>query len=426
MSQLNEEDALQELARGFASMAIGDKFFKSLAQYLAKALAVDYIFIGELTHEKKHVRSIAFYAKDRIVDNIEYPLVGSLCEEVVKPNFCAYPSHVQELFPENKALKHFGVDSYVGTPLFDSYGNVLGLIYLMHSKPLDNLTKIESLLGIVAKRAELELEREQHERWLQQANQELEQRVARRTSALSKSEEALAQKMEQLQRMNDDLENFIYTASHDLKSPITNIEGLINVLTSKLSKEGWEDETTRGVLEMIRGSIGRFKGTIADLTQISKISQENGQVNGKVNVADTIEEVLLDMRREMEETGVQLVVAVKDCPQISFSKKNLKSVISNLLSNSIKYRALDRPAHIQVSCHQTLEYIVLSIQDNGLGIDETKKNKIFAMFTRLHTHVEGSGIGLYMVKKILENAAGRIKVESKVGEGSTFSAYFKK
>lgn len=377
---MNEEDALQELARGFASVTIGDKFFKSLAEYLAKALGVDYVFIGELTNEKKHVHSVAFYAIDKIVDNIDYPLIGSLCEEVVKPNFCAYPSHVQELFPENDALKHFGVDSYVGTPLFDSYGNVLGLIYLMHSKPLDNLAKIESLLKIVAKRAELELERERHERWLAQANQELEQRVARRTLALSKSEGVLAQKMEQLQRMNDDLENFIYTASHDLKAPITNIEGLIKLLTSKLSKQGWEDETTRGIMEMIHGSIGRFKGTIADLTQISKIGKENEKDARLINVADTIEELLVDMRREIEETGVQLVLALGECPEINFSKKNLKSVIYNLLSNAIKYRALDRPAHIEVSCHQTLEYVVLSIKDNGLGIEPQQTNKIFAMF----------------------------------------------
>jgi signal transduction histidine kinase len=279
---------------------------------------------------------------------------------------------------------------------------------------------------MVAKRAELELERERYERSLQQANQELEKRVVRRTFALSKSEQALAQKMEQLQRMNDDLENFIYTASHDLKAPITNIEGLIRVLTSKLSKEGWEDNTTRAIIDMVHGSIGRFKGTITDLTQISKIGKENRQATGLVNIADTIQEVLLDMKREMEETGVQLVIALKECPEICFSKKNLQSVIYNLLSNAIKYRALDRPSHIQVSCHQTLEYIVLSITDNGLGIDVTKSNKIFAMFTRLHTHVEGSGIGLYMVKKIVENAGGKIEVESKVGKGSTFRAYFKK
>jgi signal transduction histidine kinase len=421
-----EEDALKELAQGFASTAIGDKFFKSLAQYLAKALEVDYVFIGELTAEKKYVHSVAFYAKDGIVDNIKYPLLGSLCEEVVKPNFCAYPSHVQELFPENEALKHFGVDSYVGTPLFDSYGNVLGLIYLMHSKPITNLAKTESLLAIVAKRAELELERERHERWLQQANQELEQRVERRTLALSKSQETLAGKLQQLQQINEDLENFIYTASHDLKAPMSNIEGLIKLLSRKLSKEGWEDETTRDILTMMGSSIGRFKETISDLTQISKIGKENGQATEKVSIAKIVEEVLVDLKREMQAAGVQLVLALGDCPEIYFTKKNLKCVIYNLLSNAIKYRALDRPAHVQVSYHQSQGYVVLSIQDNGLGIEAQQTNKLFAMFTRLHAHVEGSGIGLYMVKKIMEKAGGKIKVDSRVGEGSTFSAYFRK
>jgi signal transduction histidine kinase len=177
---------------------------------------------------------------------------------------------------------------------------------------------------------------------------------------------------------------------------------------------------------MMASSVGRFKETIIELTQISKIGRENGQTIERVSIAASLEEVLADLKREMDATGVQLRLSLEACPEINFSKKNFKSVIYNLLSNAIKYRSLDRPAHVQVSCHQTGGYVVLSIQDNGLGVDTQQTNKMFAMFTRLHSHVEGSGIGLYMVKKIMENAGGQIKVESKVGEGSTFSAYFKK
>jgi signal transduction histidine kinase len=423
--QMDLDDALKDLAQGFAGLAIGDKFFKSLAAYLSKALGVDYVFIGELTNKDQSVRSVAFYAKGQIVDNIEYPLVGSLCEQVVKPKFCAYPKGVQEMFPHNQALKDFGVDSYVGTPLFDTYGKVLGLIYVMHSGPIDKLEKTESLLRIVAKRAELELEREQQEKWLQQANQELEQRVTQRTRALLQSEQALCEKMKQLESINDDLENFIYTASHDLKAPILNIEGLLTVLSGKLSQEGWQDQTTKEIIGMMQGSVGRFKGTVTDLTHIIKIDKESGQENRKVDLAALVKEVEADLGRQIKEAKAHVSLQLQDCPFILFSSKRLKSIVYNLLSNALKYCSPDRELHINISCSKQDDYHVLTVEDNGLGMDLSKKDKIFALFKRLHDHVEGSGIGLYIVKKIIEKAGGKIEVDSKLDQGSVFRVYFK-
>jgi GAF domain-containing protein len=182
--------ALQELAQGFSTAAIGKEFFRTLAQYLSKALKVDYVFIGELTQENRNVKSVAFYANGHLVENTEYPLVGSLCELVVKPEFCAFTQNVQQLFPENEALKQLGVDSYVGIPLFNSAEKVLGLIYVMHSGPITDLAQTESLLTIAARRAELELEREQQARELKQANQRLQLELAERLRAESQLRQA--------------------------------------------------------------------------------------------------------------------------------------------------------------------------------------------------------------------------------------------
>jgi signal transduction histidine kinase len=115
-----------------------------------------------------------------------------------------------------------------------------------------------------------------------------------------------------------------------------------------------------------------------------------------------------------------------DCPATQFSRKNLKSILYNLLSNAIKYRSPDRVSRLKIFCQQQQAYYVLSLEDNGLGMDMRHEDKIFALFKRLPNHVEGTGIGLYMVKRMLENAGGRIQVESKVGTGSTFSVYFKR
>ena len=117
---------------------------------------------------------------------------------------------------------------------------------------------------------------------------------------------------------------------------------------------------------------------------------------------------------------------VGGCPQVSFAEKNLRSIIYNLLSNALKYRHPDRAPVVHLRSHLEGRYAVLSVQDNGLGLNlDQDGSKLFALFQRLHDHVEGSGIGLYMVKKIVENAGGRIEVSSQQGVGSTFSVYFR-
>jgi signal transduction histidine kinase len=110
--------------------------------------------------------------------------------------------------------------------------------------------------------------------------------------------------------------------------------------------------------------------------------------------------------------------------QDTFLQKNLRSVLYNLLSNGIKYRSSHRAPKLEVSCQKVPNFHVLTIFDNGLGLKENQLSRLFSMFKRFHDHVEGTGIGLYMVKKMVENVGGHIEVESKVGIGTTFSIYF--
>jgi len=99
----------------------------------------------------------------------------------------------------------------------------------------------------------------------------------------------------------------------------------------------------------------------------------------------------------------------------------LRSIIYNLLTNAIKYRHPDRPLVVSLRCHARPGATVLDVQDNGLGLTHEQQGKLFGMFRRLHNHVPGSGMGLYMVKRIVENAGGTIVVQSQPHEGSTFS-----
>jgi light-regulated signal transduction histidine kinase (bacteriophytochrome) len=211
-----------------------------------------------------------------------------------------------------------------------------------------------------------------------------------------------------------------------LKAPIINIEGLLKVFSRKVDPLRKQDETLHGIFQMMEASIRRFKETIADLTDIARIQKQLDLAHEPVDLKEIVSATLLDLDQQVRESGATIEHNLETWPRILFPRKNLKSVVYNLLSNAIKYRSPERTAHIILSCHEEGDYQVLSVQDNGLGMNTNNPEKIFGMFKRQHAHVEGTGVGLYIVKKMVENAGGKIEVKSKVGEGATLIVYFKR
>jgi hypothetical protein len=241
-----------------------------------------------------------------------------------------------------------------------------------------------------------------------------------------RQQEALEHKNNQLQKTNRDLENFIYTASHDLHSPITNIEALMSILKKRITQSNCLNEGIEQVLVRVTNSVNRLKGTIVDLTEISRLQQDLAE-----NVSDeviSVKEIYEDIMADMSHSSWRKACFMQtdfQVDQLNFSKKNFRSILYNLLSNAMKYQSSERECIIQV--HTRLEelYVVLSVKDNGLGISERHQEQLFTMFKRFHDHVEGSGIGLFMVKRIIENAGGKITLQSEEGSGSEFKVYFK-
>lgn len=240
------------------------------------------------------------------------------------------------------------------------------------------------------------------------------------------AEEDLKSKNEQLTRINNDLDNFIYTASHDLKAPILNIEGLVNLLKKSFSPEAQNAERVESLMGMIHTSIDRFKETIKDLSEVAKVQSNAEEEVFEVRFEEILEEVRFNIKSLIDESDANIQTEFSQASSIYYSKKNLRSIMYNLVSNAIKYRSPDRPLQINITTSRPDdEHLLLSVQDNGLGIKEKDKAKVFMMFKRLHQHVEGTGIGMAIVKKIIDNSGGRIELESKEGKGSLFKIYFK-
>ncbi|WP_259404229.1 PAS domain-containing sensor histidine kinase [Hymenobacter sp. HSC-4F20] len=228
----------------------------------------------------------------------------------------------------------------------------------------------------------------------------------------------------QLTRTNVDLDTFVYTASHDLKAPIINIEGILQALQEHLPPEVQQDELVGQLLGLLHDTVARFQVTISHLTDLSKLQLAHAAPAEPVLLALVIEDVRLDLASDLHAAAAQLIVEVAPDLQVSFAPQNLRSIVYNLLSNAVKYRSPDRASVVQVSAEQTLQGVVLTVQDNGLGLSEMHQRQIFGLFQRLHTHVEGTGVGLYLVKRLVENAGGTISVHSEVGVGSAFRVSF--
>jgi PAS domain S-box-containing protein len=244
-------------------------------------------------------------------------------------------------------------------------------------------------------------------------NRDLEDRVNMRTEELTRT-------VKELKSINTDLDNFIYTASHDLKAPVTNIEGLISTLSDVLADHNFMEDDIAEILSLINKSVHRFQKTIQDLSAINQTKRSNTEDLISVDIAEIINEVTDSISHLIKESGAKIDINIKNDHILKFSGIHIRSIVYNLLTNSVKYRSPGRPLNIRVETYTSEDNFVLEFEDNGIGIAEENRDKIFMMFKRLHDHVEGSGIGLYLVRRIVENAGGRIEVESKVDNGSTF------
>jgi PAS domain S-box-containing protein len=236
-----------------------------------------------------------------------------------------------------------------------------------------------------------------------------------------KSKQALIDTANQLKMINTDLDNFIYTASHDLRAPIANLEGLMNGLnkTAVVKLDTYEKK----LLDMVGLSINRLKRTITDLTEITKAQKDVEKEKEKISFNEVLEDVKADLNTLIKDSNPEFRVSFH-VEYINYSKKDIRSILYNLVSNALKYKSPERPLKINIRTYRENNLVVLELADNGLGIKPEYQKKLFMMFKRIHTHVEGSGIGLYILKRILENKGGKIEVDSEEGRGTIFKVYF--
>ncbi|TXC77041.1 sensor histidine kinase [Luteibaculum oceani] len=239
---------------------------------------------------------------------------------------------------------------------------------------------------------------------LKKRNEELEEIVKARTKDLAKR--------------NEELQQFTYAISHDLKNPAANIKELVIACQEDFPEINDE-------LDFYLGQIGKASSklyqNLLDLLEVLKHANSGELPTESVDIKTVIENIEDKISNMLQSSGGKVALNLQHFKTLEYNKANLESILYNLVSNGIKYRDLSRPPLVQVSTFETDKHLGIIVKDNGLGMDlERHKENLFGLFQRFHDHVEGSGVGLYLVNAMVEKNGGFIELDSTPGQGSTF------
>lgn len=218
---------------------------------------------------------------------------------------------------------------------------------------------------------------------------------------------------------NNRLQNFAYIISHNIRSHSANIIGIVNIY--EMQKELEEQNKLFG---MLKTSTNKLAETIENLNDIITIQNSTELQRSELHLRDEIEKTVNGINSIVSSSNTCIVNNVPEAYTVQFVPSYLESILLNLLTNAIKYRSPDRNAIIELSVEKDGNYTVLSVKDNGLGIDLKKnKDKLFGMYKTFHNNRDARGFGLYITKNQIEAMGGKIEVESELGKGSTFKIY---
>jgi signal transduction histidine kinase len=234
---------------------------------------------------------------------------------------------------------------------------------------------------------------------------------------LEAANEELAQRNEELRRANEELGAFAHSVSHDLRSPLVQIEGMTDLL---VKHTGDGDETTNEYTAIIVKTVRRMRQLIEDLLRLSQTSQAELQ-KVPVHLGELVDEVIEETQRTVQ--GRDIEWRTLPLPRVIADRGLLRTALVNLVSNAVKYTTDRKPAHIEIGATRGKDDAsVFYVRDDGAGFDMRRAHRLFVAFQRLHSvdRFPGSGIGLATARRIFERHGGRIWAEAEPEHGATF------
>jgi NO-binding membrane sensor protein with MHYT domain len=261
---------------------------------------------------------------------------------------------------------------------------------------------------------------------LEKSNQELQQQIEARERAQAALRESLGEQQRltevlqsrsaELERSNRELEQFAYVASHDLQAPLRTVNGFVQLLERKLPQAEGE---VREYLSFISDASNQMRELIRALLELSRVGQDGVHATD-FQLREAVDAARLALQALIEERGA--VIETGELPLVHADRPLLTQLLQNLINNAIKFQPQSRPL-VRIGASSESGEWVVSVQDEGIGIEEMHQKRIFQIFQRLHgpERFEGNGIGLAICEKIVHLHGGRIWVSSAAGKGATFS-----
>jgi signal transduction histidine kinase len=220
-------------------------------------------------------------------------------------------------------------------------------------------------------------------------------------------------------QQNARLQNFAYIISHNIRSHSANLTALVGFLQAA-------PEAERSMfIDMLKTSTDKLAETIVNLNEIVTTAHTGAQAKEPRALRQEVERTLAALNVLVLGSGLRVALNIPEDTTVQVVPAYLDSILLNLFSNAIKYRSTTAPPQLTVGCHLEDDYTVLTIHDNGLGIDLVRnQSKLFGMYKTFHDNEDARGLGLFITKNQVEAMNGKIEVESEVGVGSTFKVYF--
>ena len=233
-------------------------------------------------------------------------------------------------------------------------------------------------------------------------------------SKLKELENLREELIKDLTESNDELTNYAHVVSHDLKTPLRSISAAMSWL--KEDNQDKLDEMSKSYLEIVDESLIKMDKIIADTLRYSELKKKS-VVNSEVDLYDLVDHLIKELSKSYPETEIQII---GELPVLKINETKAIQIFQNILDNACKYRDPERKSMVQVSCHLIFGFFEFQIEDNGIGIDKKHESRVFEIFQKLNNNKDSNGVGMSIVKKIVENYGGKIWFESEVGKGTTF------